>query len=86
MTIQSFTGTIDTDGEFLLIETETGITFTAGTKYTVQVQNQAYVKIADAVFNVTGKEFEYTAGTEDIYIKTTYQPCVLTILENEATE
>ena len=86
MTIQSYTGTVNTNGEFSLIETETGVDFTAGTKYIIQVQNQAYVKIADAVFNVSNEKFDYTAGTEDIYIRTTYQPCVLTILENEVTE
>ena len=82
MTVQSFTGTIDTNGQFATVESLTSITFTADTNYSIQVQNIADIKIADAIFTFRNEKFQYKAGTEDMYIKT-YGQVVLTILENE---
>lgn len=84
MTIQSFTGRIDTNNEFVTVESvATGFTFVEGNTYTMQVQNSCYLKVADAVFSVSNEKFNYTAGSEDMYIKTNYTSVVLTILENE---
>lgn len=87
MTIQSFTGRINTNNEFVTVESvATGFTFTAGTSYTMQVQNGCYIKIANAVFWVADEKFGYLAGSEDLYIKTQSQSVILTILENEENE
>lgn len=84
MTLQSFTGSINTQGEFASVETLTKLTFTQGTTYTMQILNGAYIKIADAVFYINnGEKFEFTAGTETLYIKNNYTPITLTILEKE---
>lgn len=83
MTVQSFTGEINTDREFVSISSLTGINFVGGNTYSIQIQNAAYLKIADAIFCIGDEKFTYIAGTEDLYIKTTFRACILTILENE---
>ena len=84
MTIQSYTGTINTGTDFESVSTLTGVTFTSGTTYTMQIQGLAWLKIGDAVFLIKGETpFEYKAGSEDLYIKTTGHDAILTILENE---
>ena len=81
---ESYTGSIKTEGQFETVESLTNVTFTAGNTYTMQIQNLAYLKLGDAVFSITTDQpFTYKAGTDDLYIKTTYGECVLTILENE---
>ena len=82
MTIKSFTGLVQSK-DFETVSSKTGVTFTAGNSYTMQVQNDCYLKIADAVFRVSNEKFCYTAGSEDLYIKTPYGSCQLTILEND---
>lgn len=79
----SFTGQIQTNGEFVSVATETGVTFTSGKTYSMQIQNGAYLKLSDAIFQVNNSIFTYKAGTADLKIKTNYNACVLTILENE---
>lgn len=82
--VESYTGTIKTNGEWQLVETLTGITFTVGNNYTMNVINSAEIKVANAIFPVTNEKFQYKAGSEDFYIKTQNgYTCTLTILENE---
>ena len=57
------------------------ITLTSGKTYSIQIQNTASVKIADAEFVFTNEKFTFTQGSDDIYIKTT-NSAILTILEN----
>lgn len=84
MTIESYTGVIQPNTEFATVESLTSVTFTAGKTYTMQIQNTAYIKIANAVFCVSNEKFNYTAGDEDLYIRVPApSSCVLTILENE---
>lgn len=83
MTIQSYTGSINTNNEYVSVASETGVTFTNGNSYTMQVQNSAYLKIGDAEFYVSNEKFQYKAGSETLYIKTSLSGCVLTILEGE---
>lgn len=83
MTIESFTGIINTNGEFQEVETLTGVSFTIGNSYTMMIQNLAYIKVANAIFPITNEKFQYKAGEEDLYIRTDENNCVLTILENE---
>ena len=82
---ESFTGEIDTQGEFETVEDLTNVSFTAGNVYSMQIQNGANLKIADAIFTIEDEYFQYKAGVEDLYIQTTYRPCTLTILENEGS-
>ena len=80
MTSQSYTGTVDTHGEFTSIETLTGITFTVGETYSIQIQNLGYFKVGDAVFTIyTDDPFNWVAGSDTPYIKNNYGKCVLTI-------
>ena len=86
MTAQSYTGSINTNGEFVDVETLTGITFTPGNNYSVQIQNLAYFKIGDAIFTIyTDDPWNFVAGTDTPYIKTDLKDCVLTIYESEAS-
>lgn len=77
----SFTGTINTNNSYQSVSELTGITFTSGKTYTMQVQNTAYFKVDDAEFLFNNREFQYKASSSDLYIKTTTMPCVLSILE-----
>ena len=80
----SYTGVINTNGEFETVESLTSLTFTAGKTYNMQIQNEAYLKVADAVFAFINEKFNYIASTDDLYIKTYgSMPCTLTILEVE---
>ena len=82
--VDSYTGTIKTDGEWQSVETLAGITFTAGNTYTMNVINSAEIKVANAIFPISNEKFQYKAGTDDLYIKTQDgYTCTLTILENE---
>lgn len=78
----SFTGTINTNGEFISINELTGLTLTSGKTYSIQVQNIAEIKITDAIFTINNEKFTWTQGNDAIYIRTPGLPAVLTILEN----
>lgn len=77
----SYTGKINTHNNYQKASDLTGVTFTSGKTYTIQVQNAAYFKVDDAEFLFSNREFQYKAGSSDLYIKTTTMPCVLSILE-----
>ena len=82
---QSFTGRIQTEGEYVTVSSLTDITFASSTTYTMQIQNTAYIKVGDAEFCVSNEKFQYTTTTDDLYIKTeSFQGCILTILEEES--
>lgn len=83
MTVQSFTGTINTNGEFESVATLTDLTLTTGKKFNMQIQNVAYLKEGDAVFCFNNEKFDYTVGSNDLYIKTPLTSCELTMLEVE---
>lgn len=81
---ESYTGTIKTDGEWQSVETATGVTFTVGNTYTMNVINTAEIKVANAIFPISNEKFQYKAGADDLYIKTQDgYTCTLTILESE---
>lgn len=80
---QSFTGVINTNGEWETVSSLTNITFAEGTTYNMQINNLAYLKIGDAVFSFNCEKFDYKAGTDDLYIKTNNNSCTLSILEAE---
>lgn len=81
MATNSYTGTINTDGEYVTVAEAADFTFTNGNSYTMQVQNGAHIKIADAEFYVVNEKFTYKATSDNLYIKTSSLGCMLTILE-----
>lgn len=83
MTAQSFTGVINTNGDWETVASLTNITFTEGTTYNIQINNLAYLKIGNAVFSFNGEKFDYKASSDDLYIKTNNNSCTLSILEAE---
>ena len=84
MTVQSYTGTADTDGAWETVASVTGLTFTPGKQYTMQIRNIAYLRIANAIFYLKDQLFTFTQGEDDLYIKAedNANQAVLTILEN----
>ena len=81
MTAVSKTITI-TNTTYETIESLASITMTASKTYSIQIQNMAYVKIADAEFVFNNEKFTLTQGSDAVYIKTNGIGAVLTILEN----
>lgn len=67
---------------FETIASLASITLTASKTYSMQVQNIAEIKIADAIFTFENEKFQFTQADDDIYIRTLGVPAVLTILEN----
>lgn len=69
-----WTGTVDTQGEYVNFETISELTFTADTTYTIQShQGNYYLREGETGegFLVTNLEkVQYTAGVDDLYIKT----------------
>lgn len=78
-----FTGIIKHNNDFQNISTLTGVTFTQGKTYNIQVQEQAWIKLSDAKFFVENEKFDFTAGTTPLQIKTPSESCILTIHEAE---
>lgn len=77
----SFTGKIISP-EYATVASKTEITFTSGNTYTMQIQNQAYLKIDNAEYLFDNEKFQYKASGSDLYIKTPNDyGCILTILE-----
>ena len=79
MTTTSFTGTISAS-TYTDVETLTSLTLTEGKAYTIQIQNIANLKIADAEFTLNNTLLKLTKTSDDWYIKA--NNAVLTILEN----
>lgn len=68
-----YTGEIDTEGQYKSLASETGVTFTADTKYTIQIQNSAWIRegeTGEGFYINDSTPFTYTAGADDLYIKT----------------
>lgn len=79
-----YSGSIDTNNTYKTLAEVTDLTFTEGTKYVIQIQNPAYIREGS-----TGKgflidsnnPFEYTAGDDDLYIKTEFRQCIVNIAD-----
>lgn len=69
-----WTGTVDTQGEYENLATLASISFTADTTYTIQShQGNYYLREGETGegFLLTNLEkVQYTAGVDDLYIKT----------------
>lgn len=77
----SYTGVVNTNGEFVSLATTTGFSFSEGNTYSMQIQNTAYLKVGNAVFCFRDEKFQYKASSDDLKIKT-YGDVVVSILEN----
>lgn len=78
-----YTGTIDTEGQYQTLASLTGLTFTDGNKYEIQIQNQAYVReglTGDGFLINSDRPFIYTCASDDLYIKTN-TICVVNIAD-----
>ena len=86
MTVQSFTGGINTNGEWVTLSSLTSISFTATYTYTIQIQGTAELKIGSAEFLIKNDNpFDYVAGTDDLYIRTRFGGCQVTVLEKASS-
>ena len=82
----NFTGKIDTEGQFEDVATLTGVSFTSGTSYTLQVRNFVQLKLGDGIIDVnTTTPFTYVAGTDDLKINTPQGATLLTVIEGAST-
>jgi len=66
-----YTGTLTFNG-YQTVSSLTGIAFTEGITYTIQIQNGAYVRegtTGEGFLILNEKPFQYTATDEDLYIK-----------------
>ena len=76
----SYNGVINTEGEFVTVASVADFTFTEGKKYLLYVSKNVYFKISNAVIPQSEGKVNYTATSDDLYIKTTGD-CTLSILE-----
>lgn len=80
-----YTGTIQTNGEYVNLAELTGITFTEGTTYAIQLQNMAWLREGTDgkgfLFN-RDKGYSWTCKGDDLYIRTESQSVVINIAEN----
>lgn len=80
----SFTGMVDTQSEFVTLDSDImGFDFTSGNTYTMQIINNADLKLGDAVFSISNERFQYKASSDELMIRTNYNPCTLTVYEQE---
>lgn len=80
-----WTGTVKSSDAYVTLASVSELTFTEGSKYVIQIQNPAWIREGEdgAGFYVFNDEpFEYTAGSDDLYIKTVTQ-CIVNIAEGE---
>lgn len=76
-----WTGTVKSSDAYVTLASVSELTFTEGNTYVIQIQNPAWVREGSTGlgFYVSGDDpFEYTAGADDLYIKTVNQ-CVVNI-------
>lgn len=71
---------VNTNGEYLDLAELADITFSSGNTYLIQIQNMAYIRegeTGEGFLINSDKPFQYTAGSDDLYIKANY--CVVNI-------
>lgn len=70
-----WSGNIATEGQYVSLAEKSGLSFSSGTKYTIQCQNPTWVRegeIGRGFFVSDDKPFDYTAGNDTLFIKTDY--------------
>ena len=74
---------INTNNEYVNLETLTGLTFTNGTSYTIQIQNTAFIRegtTGDGFIISDTKPFVLKYQGDDVYIRTPFFfPCTVNI-------
>lgn len=79
------TFTINTNGEFATLASETELTFTADTIYTIQIlQNAAFLRegsVGDGFKITSPAPIQYKAGSDDLYIRTGSAGCIVNIAD-----
>lgn len=78
----SYTGTISAP-DWTTVSSLTGVTFTSGKIYNLQVKKQCQLKVDNAIFDVDNREVIYVASSSALYIKTGGTSCRLTVLQND---
>lgn len=76
------TKTISTNGEYITLAEATGITFTVGNNYVIQIQNVAYLRegeIGEGFMINDPAPIPYKAREDELYIKA--QNCKVNISE-----
>ena len=81
MTIDSFSGVVNTAGNFATIDTLTSITLASGTTYRIYVSGPCQLKIGNYVAPKFSEEFDIKAGSEEIKINTGNGSITLSLLE-----
>lgn len=79
-----WTGRINTGNTYEKLATLSSQTFQKDDVLYVQVQNTAWVRegtTGDGFLVNSDKPFKITFGTDDIYIKTAYQDCIVNIAD-----
>ena len=82
-----WTGMIDTNDEYVKLETASEQTFVDKTVYTIQIQNTAWIREGEdgeGFIITSNKPFTMTYDeNEDIYIKTGFQSCIVNISDTQ---
>ena len=76
-----WTGTVKSSDAYVTLASVSSLTFTSSNTYVIQVQNPAWIREGSTglgFYVSDDKPFEYTAGADDLYIKTVTQ-CVVNI-------
>ncbi len=80
-----YTGNINTNGKYVNLSTLTGVTFTEGTTYAIQIQNTAWLREGTDgqgfIFN-KDKGYSWTCKGDDLYIRTTLADAIINIAED----
>lgn len=78
-------GSIQTDGEYVTLSSISGVTFTSGTTYTLQVKGKCYLceksaKPTSGGFLITEEmPIQYAAGSDDLYVRNVSDSCLINI-------
>lgn len=79
-----WTGRVDANDEYQNLETLSGLTFTSGNKYQIQIQNTAWLREGTTgegfIINNT-KPVTLNYKGDDVYIKSGTSGCVVNIAE-----
>ena len=66
-----FSGRINTEGQYLDLSQLSGIDFTVGTVYTIQIIYSGWIREGETGlgFNVSSQPFQWTADNNTLYVK-----------------
>lgn len=82
-----WTGTLEANSEYTDLATLSEQTFTKGDKIQIQIQNPAYIREGnngDGFLVMNNKPFVFEYDTDEIYVKSLNQPCVINLSDSVA--